>query len=79
MYRLNRRDYLKVLTAGVPLLTAQPAFAQDETLTGYLMSTGRDASFAARKILWTDFRPAEKYTGSARQNVELAVGLRASG
>lgn len=73
---MNRRNCLKVFAAGVPLAIAQSAFAQDETLTGYLMSTGRDPSFAARKVLWSDYRPAEKYTGSAQQNIDFLKAIK---
>jgi hypothetical protein len=74
---MNRRNCLKIFAAGVPLYLARSAFAQDDTLSGYLMSTGRDPSFAARKVMWADYRPAEKYTGSAEQNIAFLKAIKA--
>ena len=46
------------------------------SLIDYINTKGGDSSFAARKILWTYWKPNENYTGTAEQNTELLAVLQ---
>ncbi len=46
------------------------------SIIDYINGRGGDSSFAARKELWTNWKPNEEYEGSAAQNTELLEVLK---
>lgn len=76
MARISRRACMLSIGFIPAGLAVTNAFGQSESLVDYMNASGRDSSFAARKVLWTDFRPAEKYTGSAEQNTVFLKSLK---
>ena len=46
------------------------------SIVDYINGRGGDSSFAARKELWTHWKPDQEYAGSAAQNTELLEVLK---
>jgi hypothetical protein len=72
---LTRRGFIALASAGGTFLTPT-LLLSEETFYDYLKRTGRDATFASRRELWMNYRPAEKFTGTAEQNTALYAAVK---